>query len=165
MRQYQWKAGARFQADAQAVGSELEALGEDITTEQVVENARQSLHSELHKCFQWDDNVAAEEYRKWQARTLLRSIEIVWTEYYEPGDAPLVPSYINIVREDGERVYRQTPAVLVNEITAQQAIEDVRARLRQLAELLRDYQHLSAVLQGLYDGVQRLVSELETAKT
>jgi hypothetical protein len=68
---YQWKQ-ERFKADAQKVGEELEKISvKDAST--VVSMARKS-KGELHKCFEWDDSIAGEEYRKEQARLVLRMI-------------------------------------------------------------------------------------------
>ena len=69
---YEWKKGARLSADAQAVGEELESL-EYKTAESVVNAARKS-KGDLHDCFEWDDSIAGEEYRKDQARLILRAI-------------------------------------------------------------------------------------------
>ena len=71
---YEWKQD-RFGADAQRVGEELESI-EYKDAESVVKAARKSL-GELHKCFEWDDAVAGEEYRKEQARLLMRMIVTV----------------------------------------------------------------------------------------
>ena len=71
---YEWKQD-RFGADAQRVGEELESI-EYKDAESVVKVARKS-RGELHKCFEWDDAVAGEEYRKEQARLLMRMIVTV----------------------------------------------------------------------------------------
>lgn len=69
---YKWKSGSRIKANAQKVGEELEVIGyKDAAS--VVKAARKS-KGELHKCFEWDDTVAGEEYRKEQARLVLRMI-------------------------------------------------------------------------------------------
>lgn len=45
---------------------------------EVVVSAASNEKSPLHSCFTWDDGIAADQYRLWQARQLIRvSIQIV----------------------------------------------------------------------------------------
>lgn len=80
-----WKAGFKvFDADAQLVAEELLSLCDDddvggITKQQIVDYARDE-DTELHKCFEWDDSIAAERYRLVQAGDVVRLIVIKRTE-------------------------------------------------------------------------------------
>ena len=65
-----WKIDGIFKADPQKVADEIDALGGEVTPEQLVEAARDK-KSELHKCFDWDNKVAAEKWRKHQARQIM----------------------------------------------------------------------------------------------
>jgi len=77
---YDWKNGARISANAQKVGEELEKIEyKDAAT--VLEVARKNKRSELHKCFEWDNDVAAEQFRLAQAGLILRAL--VTTEEVE----------------------------------------------------------------------------------
>lgn len=69
-----WKVKGIFKADADKVYSEIGNL-ESITPQNVLEKARNK-KSELHKCFEWDDNVAAEKYRLSQARQIIQLLVI-----------------------------------------------------------------------------------------
>ncbi len=66
-----WRRGfeQKFHADAEKVAEEIMAIGDNVTPQQIVDAARDE-NSELHKCFTWDDNVAAEKWRKHEARNL-----------------------------------------------------------------------------------------------
>lgn len=55
--------------DAQKVYDEIVSIGESATPEQIVDCARDET-SELHKCFTWDDELAAEKWRRQEARQL-----------------------------------------------------------------------------------------------
>jgi hypothetical protein len=44
--------------------------------EDVVQYARRYKESALHCCLEWDDHLAAEEYRKIQARKLIEGIRV-----------------------------------------------------------------------------------------
>lgn len=70
-----WKVKGFFKADAETVYKEITALGDSFSPEQIVEAAKDE-NSELHKCFTWDDTVAAENWRKHQARMLVAQLVI-----------------------------------------------------------------------------------------
>lgn len=64
-----WKIEGIFKADAQKVADEI---GENkITPQEILEKARDE-NTELHKCFEWDDSIAAEKYRFEQARKIVQ---------------------------------------------------------------------------------------------
>lgn len=69
-----WKIEGLFKANAQKV---YEEIGDtSISPEEVLEKARNE-KSELHKCFEWDDSVAAEKFRLQQARQIIQLLVIV----------------------------------------------------------------------------------------
>ncbi len=72
-----WKTGfgSLFRADAQLVANEIMSIGDTATPAQIVDMARDS-STELHKCFEWNDTVAAEKYRLEQARQVVRILVI-----------------------------------------------------------------------------------------
>lgn len=62
-------------ADAQKVAEEIMGIGDAATPQQIVERARDE-GAELHKCFEWRDDVAAEKYRLHQARQITHHLVI-----------------------------------------------------------------------------------------
>lgn len=79
---YCWKTSG-FSADANKIGKELENLEKDLiklTNNEVLNYARNNVDSELHKCFDWDNESAGEKYRLRQASAVLSSIAIVIKE-------------------------------------------------------------------------------------
>lgn len=70
----QWKINGIFKADAEKVYREIGS--ENVTPEEVVEKAKNK-KSELHKCFEWDDKVAADQYRLEQAKKIIRFLVTV----------------------------------------------------------------------------------------
>lgn len=68
-----WRTPGIFKADAQKVCDELREIGEEFTPEEIVEAAKDST-KELHKCFEWDNDKAANSYRLYQARILTSQI-------------------------------------------------------------------------------------------
>lgn len=79
-----WKVKGLYKADPQAVYNELQTLDE-ITPDAVVELARNE-NSVLHNEIDWDDEVAAEKWRKQQARLIICNlvIEVQEREDEEP---------------------------------------------------------------------------------
>jgi|GEM_PF-1761930 len=76
---YTFKAGTRYGIEAQIVGEELERIQKEhnvITPRAVVDAARPD-DAPIHPVFEWRDEVAAERYRHWQARTLIKSITVI----------------------------------------------------------------------------------------
>ena len=89
---YEWKSNSRIKAKpekAAAVFEELERKGE-LTPERVVEVSRPK-NAPLHGEFQWVDKIAAEEYRKIQARHLIMCL-VVRDETDEVESRPVRPS-------------------------------------------------------------------------
>lgn len=74
----EWKIKGLYKADAETVYKEITALGESFSPADIVEAARNE-SSELHKCFEWDDSIAAEKYREHQARMVIAQL-VVRTE-------------------------------------------------------------------------------------
>lgn len=62
-----------FKADAQKVYIDLENI-DDKTPQNVVDYAAEHPESELYKCFTWDDIKAANEWRKQEARMVMRTL-------------------------------------------------------------------------------------------
>ena len=74
----EWKVKGLYKADAETVYKEITALGDTFSPEEIVEAAKDEA-TELHKCFEWNDSVAAEKYRLHQARMIFTQL-VVRTE-------------------------------------------------------------------------------------
>lgn len=78
----EWKINGIFKANAQKV---YEEIGDrKVTPEEVLEQARNDKNSELHKCFEWNDSIAAEKYRLSQARQIIQLLVIKPEKKEEP---------------------------------------------------------------------------------
>lgn len=146
---YQWKRGARVKADAQKIGEELSQIGESITPENVVFKAK-SKKSELHKCFEWDDSKAADEYRLVQAREIMRSI--VEVESIDGGESTTIEirAYESIVvqNDEGEnkRVYVPTRQALTDPEMREQVFERLNSDIREAETTADKYKAFFPVL-------------------
>lgn len=75
---YKWKTGTRIKADPEKAAELFDILADEnrLNAETVVNESRPE-GSVLHDDFEWKDPVAAEEYRKHQARNIMNSLVIV----------------------------------------------------------------------------------------
>lgn len=127
-----WKFDGLFAGDAQKC---YEEIGEErITPEEVLEKAKDE-KSELHKCFEWDDSVAASKYRLSQARQIIQSFVIVRKEEEKPQvRAFQITTQTNTYQPT--RVFLQQPdeykALLER---AKEELKAFRTRYKMLSEL------------------------------
>lgn len=107
---FKWRDGARFGIDADVAGKELQRITKkngSLTSDAVVDAARPD-DATLHPAFEWDDFVAGENYRKHQARTLIRSISV----YTTPESTEATSVYVHVPRDSaGESAYHPVEVV------------------------------------------------------
>lgn len=72
---FKW-ATVAFKGDPEIVYKEIQTLGDSYTPDDIV-NLAKNPQTELHKCFEWDDTIAAEKWRKHTARLICCSLQVV----------------------------------------------------------------------------------------
>ena len=122
-----------FKADAEKVYSDIEKIAEK-TPQNLVDYAQAHPKSELHKCFTWDDAKAANEYRKTEARQVLRLLVFVDEKEEEP-------TKIRVLQKTSE-TYEPVKKILRDEdeykallARAKAELKSFRERYKQIAEL------------------------------
>ena len=142
-----------------AKGIEPETAAEEITriiavhghaTPQIIVQEAEHEESPLHRCFEWDDSVAAKMYRVEQAKYILRAIVVT----VEKEDRPPVRirAFHNVV-EDDVRCYttvkhaRQTPELW------RQVVEKAKAELKSWRQT---YQHIKE-FETIFEVVDQFV--------
>jgi len=108
--EFKVRKGARTSATkAQVYGERLLQLTEQAAAEdrllsphEVVEDAR-SPESPLHSHFEWDDSIAAESHRCWQARQLIRDIVFIIDENDRPKQEINALFHVEIPNADGSK--------------------------------------------------------------
>ena len=131
-----WKDGCYYAANAQAVYDEICDIGEFATPQQIVEKARDE-QTELHKCFEWNDDVAAEKYRIVQARQVARSLVIRRTEQQIERGLPQLRILHKPVGAEG---YRRISFIVQDRDEYAATLE---AAMRELRAFKAKYAHLS----------------------
>lgn len=117
-------AGLFHGADAQLVADEIFAIGDAPTAADIVDAARDE-KSELHKCFEWDDSVAAENWRKKQARDIVH--HLVFVEEQVPKDRPEIRIRYTETANSG---YKETIKMVRNEDQYKTLLAQAYAELR-----------------------------------
>lgn len=139
---YKYRPEARVSGvKAEVAGPALMALREQhgtITPRIVVDEARSPGHP-LHPAFEWDDSAAADEWRKAQARNLIKAIVVVQDEH---PDAPPMRLFVNVTSEDEGQFYETVAAAYADDAMRQRvldrALKDLEAwqhRYEELTEL------------------------------
>lgn len=115
---YAWKHGSPYSKyAASSVARELEGIrrenGGTLTPESVVEAARSDDSLVLHRMLQWDNDMAAESWRKQQARQIVGSITITFA--VAPNAEP-VRAYQSLRAETRQTLtYHATQDVVLDE--------------------------------------------------
>lgn len=144
---YQYKIAGLFPVDAQTAGEELHRIYEDkgqLDPTDIVDESRPAT-APLHTCFEWDDEVAAEKYRRVQAGKLVRSITVVQeNKKREPVE----------VRAFVQSKETYTPIeVVVN--SREQMLELLSAAMSELRAFERKYAALSQ-LAPVFEAIRRV---------
>lgn len=118
----------------EVVLDELNQAHGHLTPDLVVQAATDE-QSPIHSIFEWDDGKAAHQHRLWQARRLIRSVQI------ERPDGKPMPKYLSI-KIEGDRQYEEASIVVLDrdkwavvlEETAS-ALADLEGRIEALVQL------------------------------
>lgn len=92
--------------------------------------------SPLHSHFEWDDSVAAEAHRRYQARVLIQRCKITLIE----SEPTTVRAFVSLQSDrEGGGGYRMTTSVMTDEALREELLRDIRltiARWTQKFNLL-----------------------------
>jgi hypothetical protein len=129
-----WRVDNLFKADANKCYAEILEL-ERITPEKVLERAKDE-NSELHKCFEWNNDVAAEKYRTIQAGNVIRML------YIKPKNEDAPP--VRVLSRTFDTVYQPTRTFLTN---ATEYEDLLKRALSELESFRKKYETLSELEQ------------------
>lgn len=154
-----WRRGFQGKGiDATKAYDALEKIRESnngITDDAIVTAAKPKSHV-LHKWFEWDDSKAANEHRRNQARTLIRSFEVVYVE--QPGMKTRAYEVETKSTKPAERrtVYTTTEEVLANPESRDRLIADAirmamefRRRFKMLHEMERVMEEIDKAIESI----------------
>lgn len=148
---YSIRSGFPFKKHrAEAYAKELErlaALQDDIplSPHEVVEAAKDHA-SPLHDAFQWDDAMAAYQWRVEQARSLIASLYVTIERDHEERD---VRAFFNVIDEEGEQGYVAYETAQKSEIYRQYILKQALMQLVIWRSKYADYKELLPVYAAI----------------
>lgn len=129
-----------FRADAEKVYSELETI-EEKTPQNIVDYAEAHPDSELYKCFTWDDAKAANEWRKAEARQVVRLLVFADEETEQPTN-------IRVLQKASE-AYEPVKMIVRNKDEYANLLERAKAELKAFRERYKQINELEKVLEAI----------------
>ena len=118
----EWKMSFFSAANAEKCYEEIQTIGESVTPKQILDYARNP-ETELHKCFEWDDSIAAEKFRLHQARMVVCHLVVV------DDKSKSEPQKIRIMQK-AEEHYKPVQLIVRNKTEYESLLERARAELR-----------------------------------
>lgn len=135
MKNIEWKTNGLFKADANRCYEEIVDIGDEATPQEIV-NAAEDPNSELHKCFTWDNNKAANKWRKQEARILVTNLVV----RYEQSEGKSEKLRVIVHNDSGkyervERVFKRPDAYTNLLNRARQELKFFKSKYNQVKEL------------------------------
>lgn len=149
----EWKLPGLFKGiNAEEAWNELHGNGEKRTPQEIVDIARNP-NSVIHNYFQWDDGIAAEEYRKGQAARMERSF--VLTKVVDDGEKVEKKIY-RLVEVDSSRTSVYTPVIFT--LRKEDEYADLLRRAKiELEGFVKRY-HSLIELQEIIEDIELLLA-------
>ncbi len=142
MSRFEW-GGTYFKGDPQKCYEEIQTLGTEYTPQQILDLARDE-STELHKCFEWDDTIAAEKWRLQTARQICCSIKVK----IEKSETELV-SY-RIIQHDSQRqAYAPVILTVRNEDEYTRLLNRAKAELESFRKRYKNIVELESVIDEI----------------
>lgn len=129
-----------FKADAEKVYREIEKIGTK-SPQNIVDYAAAHPTSELHKCFTWDDTKAANEWRKQEARQVIRLLVFSDDETNEP-------TQIRVLQKATDS-YEPVKTIVRNNDEYAKLLARAKAELKAFRERYKQINELEKVLEAI----------------
>lgn len=133
----------KFKGDAQRCYEEIQTLGASYTPEMIVDLARDE-STELHKCFDWDNDIAAEKWRKQQARLICISLTV------EVERKPGVTQEYRVIQHDrDEQAYKPVVFMLRQPEEYERLLKQAKAEMAAFRKRYQSIKELSEVIEEI----------------
>lgn len=157
---YKFKPGSMVAGNPQKIGERLTELTKlhrgKLMPEVVVEDAR-SPRSPLHRCFEWNDGVAADKYRLNQARHVIAVVVTVMPEKRGPGTA--TRAFVSLSRgggKAGRHPYIPIRTALGNVVTRQALVAKALAELESWHDRYSELKELADIFAAIERHTDRM---------
>ena len=164
MQKYEWKCPGLYKVGADIAAKVVESCKDSsgyIQPTAVVDKSRPA-EAELHGCFEWQDNIAADRWREQQARVLIKNIVTVEIRD-DDKKQDVIKTFVHVISpEEQSRGYKMT-AVAVQDprdrdyilSTARRELASFKSKYSKLTEfaaLMNTIDEVIASLDGEKDG-------------
>jgi len=149
---YQWKSGARFGVDPQVAHECFETIREKNDGKlqpPAIVKAAKGKKSPLHSVFEWDDTIAGQEHRLWQARQLVACLVVIYET--EEKESEPIRAYVSLPDDDGERSYCSVPDALSDEEQRKSVFQDALSGLLIWRNKFRGLNEFTKVFMAIDD--------------
>lgn len=147
---YKGEWGVRkFRADADVVANEIRSIGDEVKPEMLVQYAADNPDSEVHKCFTWDNDEAADKWRLHEAREIIKSLTIR-VETVERKEQPIRMFF----RTSTTSGYKETVRIYQNDDEMEGMLRLAKAELiafENKYRVLSNREELKAVFSAIHD--------------
>ena len=153
---YTFKEGRHAPVKADVLGNELARIQKkngDLTPRAVVDESK-PVKAPLHKCFEWQDAKAADNWRVHQARMLINVVEVVPAK--SKAKQP-VQAFVNVLASEDreERSYVPIDDVLAN---PEERAKLVARAMEKLLRVQREFRMLRE-LEVVWNAIESLATE------
>jgi hypothetical protein len=158
MTKHQWKLPGHYKVDAEVAAEVIKSCEDEngyVQPKTVVDKSRPS-DAELHDCFEWQDNLAAEKWREQQARALIRNIVTVEVSDVEDKCREVVKTFTHVIHDEQTRGYKMTEIALRDTDDRVYVLSVAR---RELLSFVAKYRKLTE-LAGLITTIEKTLDEL-----
>lgn len=148
------------------IAAELKRLADEhdgVLQPEAVVAAASDPDSPLHAQFEWDDTLAAAEYRLWQARVLIRRVIVEYEK--APGDRAEHQLFVSITTDrakDGGG-YRVLTDVLSDDELRQQLLLDARREMATFRSKFAKLTELAKVFDSMAETEQQIDQRVAAA--
>jgi len=154
-KNYKFRDGFNFKADANKVGKYIERLAKtnnnEVTPQLLLDKAKNT-KSPVHHLFEWDDTKASEKYRLWQSRHLLGSL-VVEINIGEPQN---VRAFVSITMPNNTQGYYSISDVSNDNFKLEMVINDAKQRLLKISNQIKVYEKLKPSAQKIEEIVEQM---------
>lgn len=146
---YQWK-GYRFPIAPEVAAHEFEIIEQQvgILTAGTIVDAARAETSPLHLCFDWNDRVAAEKWRRSQAGDMLRALVMIEPVPDEKMKSVVVRAFAS-VRTDNVQHYIPMIKALSDDEYRQQILDQAAEELLSFRQKYHEIQELAEVINAI----------------
>lgn len=144
--QYSW-SGPERAVSAEKVGNHIRQLEKrygEVTRETFLESARPA-DSPMHCLFEWDDTVAAEKYRLYQANVIIASLRVTITE--EKKEPVILRGYVQDRKTSSG--YLNIERAMTEQDKRKRVLEQAKRELKWFVEKYAAFEELAKIMAAI----------------